>query len=259
MKAVLVVSIGNSRTAVARVVAGRVGRVFRAPTDASGGRACDAQLREALGGNRVGGSIIGSAVPERTGAWRRALLRAAGAGDPLVATPDLDPGVPMSYPGRSTLGVDRLADICGGAARYGLPLIIVDLGTAVTVNVLTKKRGFVGGVILPGPDLILRALSGGTACLPRVRPDPLRGVPVPLGRNTEESLRIGAMAGCAAMIEGLVRAVRRRLRQPAIPVVVTGGGAERVNPVFDPPARRDRHLTLYGLARLFEIHRDRRD
>ncbi|MDZ4197660.1 MAG: type III pantothenate kinase [Kiritimatiellia bacterium] len=250
--AVLVISIGNTRTAVTRVVGDRVGRVFRRPTDACGGPVCEEMIREALGGRPVVGAVIGSTAPSRVKNWQRAWRNREG--DALIVTPALDPGLPMSYPGRKTLGADRLADLCGGAARYGLPLIVVDVGTAMTVNVMTKPKGFIGGLILPGPDLFLRVLSDGTALLPRLSSDipPRRRA---FGRTTEESMRLGASLGCAALLEGLVRRLRRQLRQPDLPVVITGGGARRLRPVFDPPARFDPTLTLFGLARLFELHR----
>jgi len=251
---ILLVNIGNTNTTVAGFSGGRVVRRNRKPTADCRGDVPGAMLRKALGRGTPEGAIVGSTVPGRVAAWRRALKR-CGCPDPiLVVSPGFDPGFRMSYPGRATLGADRLAGLCGGVARYGAPLIVADLGTAATFNVVTRDRGFIGGVIAAGPDLCLRALAAGTAQLPRIPPRPSARA---IGRTTEESLRIGAVSGFVALAAGLVADLRRAAGGLRIPVVLTGGGAALIARRIAPPVRRDDDLILFGLACLYRLNRDR--
>lgn len=250
----LLVNIGNTNTTVAGFSGGRVVRRVRTPTVECRGKIPDAMIRKALGRGAPEGAILGSTVPGRVDGWRRALKR-SGCPDPiLIVSPEFDPGFRMSYPGRATLGADRLAGICGGVVRYGAPLIVADFGTAATFNVVTRDRGFIGGVIAAGPDLCLRALASGTAQLPRTPPGRAARV---VGRTTEEAMRIGAVTGFAALAGGLVADLRRVAGGARVPVVLTGGGAAHVARRVAPPVRRDDDLVLFGLARLYQLNRDR--
>jgi len=248
----LLINIGNTNTTVAGFSGGRVVRRVRMSTADGPGSALEAAIRQALGRGIPAGAVVGSTVPARVSAWRRALKRCGFPGAPLEVSPALDPGFPVPYAGRASLGADRLADVCGGVARYGRPLIVVDIGTAATVNVVTRK-GFVGGVILPGPSLFLRAMADGTAQLPRLRPGPPAARRI--GRTTEESMRIGATAGFSAMLSGLIRDVRREAGGARIPVVITGGGAARMKLDVAAPLWHDADLTFFGLAGLYALNR----
>jgi type III pantothenate kinase len=249
---ILLVNIGNTNTTAAGFSGGRVIRRVRTPTAECRGIVPDAMIRKVLGRGKPEGAILGSTVPSRVSAWRRALRRCGCPIAPLEVSPALDPGFPVPYAGRATLGADRLADVCGGVARYGRPLIVVDIGTAATVNVVTRK-GFTGGVIAPGPSLFLRAMADGTAQLPRLRPGPMSARRI--GRTTEESMRIGATAGFSAMLSGLIRDVRREAGGARIPVVITGGGAKSATLDVPAPVAVDDDLTLFGLAHLYALNR----
>lgn len=251
----ILVNIGNTNTTVAGFSAGRVARRVRKPTAECRGGVPDAMIRKVLGRGTPEGAILGSTVPGRVAAWRRALRRCGGPAPVLVVSPGFDPGFRMSYPGRATLGADRLAGLCGGVARYGAPLVVADLGTAATFNVVTRDRGFIGGVIAAGPELCLRALASGTAQLPRI---PARPAARAVGRTTGEAMRIGAVSGFAALAAGLVADLRRAAGGRRVPVVLTGGGAALLAPRIAPPVKRDDDLVLFGLARLYQLNRDRK-
>jgi len=141
-----------------------------------------------------------------------------------------------------TTGVDRVL-ACLGALRE-LPkktVIVVDCGTATTVNVMTADRCFRGGVIMPGRRLLAKALHDGTAALPEVLPDVRE---IGFGKSTEASLQAGI---AASMIGGIREAVATAKKEFAdVEVLLTGGDAEFVH-VAIPEFRREPHLTLHGL------------
>ena len=102
----------------------------------------------------------------------------------------------------------------------------VDLGTATTYNVISSKRAFLGGFILPGVQTSLRAISSGTAQLPPISPETPDHL---IGRNTVECLNNGVMFGTAAMLDGLAARVEAELGEP-LTVVATGGLAPCIMP-----------------------------
>lgn len=159
-------------------------------------------------------------------------------------------GVPISYPRPAEIGQDRLANAAGAHAIAGSPAIIIDLGTAVTFDIVTRSGGYEGGIIAPGPALMTRYLHERTAQLPLVE-DLTPPVTSAIGRSTAEAMRIGAVVGFAGLVQACLDAVMAELRERREPEarVLTSGGAARVvagrlrQPVLDMP-----DLTLRGLA-----------
>lgn len=150
------------------------------------------------------------------------------------------------YPGRKTLGDDRVANMVGALALYGPgPLIVVDFGTAATFNALDERGRFLGGVIAPGLHTLANSLPARTAQLPAVR---LTGTfPRAVGRNTREALRAGALLGFRGLVREIVAALRTELGHVAR-VVATGGDARAVARWGTPPLDVvDPQLTLQGL------------
>jgi type III pantothenate kinase len=160
--------------------------------------------------------------------------------------------VRLSYPAPRTLGADRLADVCGAFSRYGAPTIVADFGTAATFNVILPRRGFVGGVIAPGPRLMTEYLADRTALLPRIRGAGRWG---DVGRSTKGSMLIGARVGYRGMVREIVRHLLSGLRGRRATLVATGGLAREAVAGTDLPFLMDPHLTLYGLSRIFELNR----
>ncbi|HZU62544.1 MAG TPA: type III pantothenate kinase [Novosphingobium sp.] len=147
-----------------------------------------------------------------------------------------------------SLGADRAVNALGAHARYAGDLIVVDFGTATTIDAIDFNGAYKGGIIAPGLNLSLDALVGNTAKLPRIaiaRP----ASPSVIGTNTEDQMLIGIYWGYVAMIEGLIARMRRQIGRPAT-VVATGGLAVLFNAetgLFDAV---DPDLTLNGLALL---------
>lgn len=150
------------------------------------------------------------------------------------------------------VGVDRLLDAIAANVlrRPGTPAIVIDVGTATTVNAISKSGVFLGGAILPGPELCARTLHEYTAVLPDVPLESLSdGEPPVIGRNTEDAIRSGLYWGHWQAVVGYCERMRRPLGCPPDPLVlVTGGAAHLYAGVIPSCARYEPHLTLQGLA-----------
>ena len=186
----LVIDLGNTaaKLRLARV-GSLLGETRRVPTATLLSSAGPAALQDALAGWDFGRAILSSVVPDAT----RVIEGGVPPDKLLRVSPELDTGVDLrGYPGKATLGQDRIANMAGALARHGPGLlIVVDFGTAATFNALDAKGRFLGGVIAPGwtavsgylpsraAQLPLRALRrSGSAChRPLYGRSPARGSP----------------------------------------------------------------------------------
>lgn len=197
------------------------------------------------------GVIVCSVVPSLTTSLADACCRLTGK-NALIVSCDLDTGLTFRVDEPGRVGRDRIADAAAAAALYPLPCMTVDLGTATTYNVLSAKREFLGGFIVPGVQTSLRAISAGTAQLPPIAPEPPSDL---IGRNTVEALNNGAMFGTAAMLDGLAQRVEAQLGAP-LTVVATGGLAPYITPCCRREIIYDADLLFKGLALLWERNRE---
>lgn len=166
----------------------------------------------------------------------------------LLVTSESDLGMTFSIPHPEKVGRDRLVDAAWAAAHYPLPVITVDLGTATTFNVIRENSVFCGGAIAPGLDMGLNALAERTAQLPRLALQTPERI---IGRNTEECILSGTIAGMAAMLDGMVQRIEAELGSPAT-LILTGGAARFIEPLVLHPHIYDPDLLLKGLAFLCE-------
>ena len=156
------------------------------------------------GAAKPNGVVLSSVVPAVNRLWKEIAHR-LWHGVPWVNVNHrckLD--VPITYPKPETIGADRLANACEAAHRYGTPIIVADFGTAVTFDIVSKTKGYIGGIIAPGLSLMFSYLSEKTALLPRVKPGPVRRF---VGKSTVEAMRLGAVWG----YRGLVREILKEL------------------------------------------------
>ena len=192
------------------------------------------------------GVIVCSVVPGLTKALAQACKRLSGK-DAMLVSVQLDTGLTMDVDAPERVGQDRLADAAAAAARYPLPCMTVDLGTATTYNVIGAGGKFLGGFIVPGVQTSLRAISAGTAQLPPIAPESPDDL---IGKSTVACLNNGAMFGTAAMLDGLADRVETQLGQP-LTVVATGGLAPYIMPCCKRKVEYDPDLLFRGLALIY--------
>lgn len=253
MTTALLVDIGNTSVTVGLSNGNRVHFVRRTPTKGSDRRIVRQCLCEAVGSGTVNRAVLCSVVPAATGLWEESLRRVTGC-SPLIVSHKLNLGVRLKYPHPETLGADRLANVCGAAARYALPLIVADFGTATTFDVVCRDGCFIGGVIAPGPAMLLNCLTQGTALLPQVDLDG----PIPaLGRSTKSAMRIGAVVGFSGLTQEITRHLLNRCKIPGATLCATGGYARRVLRDVQMPYVLDMNLTLRGLSKIASLNDER--
>lgn len=239
----LLVDISNSFTKVAIARGGRIGKVHRLPTPSL----TAAQIRAIARTAHAKAAVAASVVP------KKCLEIDRGAGCPVLwVGPDIELGVGIDYPNPRHIGADRLANAAGCAAHYGVPAIVVDFGTAVTFDVLSAHREYIGGVIAPGLNAMTEYLHDRTALLPLIR---LREPGHAVGRSTKDAMLSGAVHG----YRGLVREILAQVTKEAFPeqrphVIATGGDAGLIAagvPLFDSV---DPALTLKGLLEIGRLN-----
>jgi len=157
-------------------------------------------------------------------------------------------GVRNAYREPRRLGVDRWVAMIGARAEVKGALCVVDAGTAVTIDALDREGQHLGGQILPGLDLMGRALGSETSDIgaPSSRPrDPAKGMGI-FANSTRGGVRAGALNAVCGAIERAVRAMRAEGLRPR--VVLTGGDASRILKQLDGAILHRPHLVLQGLA-----------
>ncbi|MDR1509719.1 MAG: type III pantothenate kinase [Synergistaceae bacterium] len=194
----------------------------------------------------IGGAILCSVVPRLEAAWKDAIKEYIGV-VPLTVSDRLDLGmkIEMDFPGE--VGADRIANAVGAAEKYGCPVVAVDLGTAINIDVVSREGAYIGGAIAPGLSASVHALFSKTAKLPQVA---LEAPPRVIGKNTVNAIQSGIVYGYTGLVDELVRRILSELGSEA-PVVATGGQAEILAAESSTIKIVDRRLTLDGLRIIY--------
>jgi type III pantothenate kinase len=199
------------------------------------------------GQREIDAVVIACVVPPVVEPLRQFCREGIGA-EPQFAGETLIPNLPNRYDPPSAVGIDRLVNALAALHRYGAPGIILDLGTATTVDVLSPAGEFLGGAIAPGIGISLEALYRAAPHLPRVE---VRRPAQVIGRNTVENLQSGVYHGALSQVEGLVTWFQDALGEPAV-VTATGGWSWLLEEAEGLVDHLDPHLTLEGLRILWE-------
>ena len=166
----------------------------------------------------------------------------------MVLGPGIRTGLNIKIDNPAQLGADLAAGAVGALAKYSMPCIIIDLGTASTISVLGKNGEFLGGAIAAGIKLTLEALTSKTAQLPMVSIEAPSHV---IGSNTADCMKSGLVIGAASMIDGMITRIERELKETAT-VVATGGLAPEVVGFCDREILLDDDLLLDGLKLIYQ-------
>jgi len=250
MRRRIVVDVGNTITVVGVFDDDRLVARWRMATDA---RASSDEIAWKMAGLAreagvldapIHGCLIGSVVPQLDGALRKGCQRAFDAPVAMVGDSDVKTGLLLRYRHPRELGADRIANAVAARARFGAPVIVVDLGTATTFDIVDAEGAYIGGLILPGLELAARALAEHTARLPQVAPAPTSRC---LGQDTQEGIQAGIFWGTVAAIDGLIARIRRELKIERASVVLTGGWAKQLAEAIETPVHCLPELTLEGL------------
>lgn len=244
----LAIDIGNTNILIGCMRDGEILFKFRIATDRL--RSSDQygleikNMLEMYGATKddVTDCIIASVVPPVFNSVRTGVIKAIGK-EPIVVGPGLKTGLNIHVDVPSQVGSDRIVTAVAALAEHKAPLIVLDLGTATTVDVIEPDNVYVGGVICPGVMISLDALTGRTAQLPGISLDRPKQV---VGRNTVDCMRSGIMNGTATMIDGLIDRISEE-RGYEYTVIATGGIAQFIAPLCSHEIILDKNLLLKGL------------
>lgn len=249
----LAVDIGNTQTVLGLFVGDELEDHWRISTNAAltadelGVKVSALLAADGRTWQDVSQMVMSSVVPRLTSAWEEIAER--GGCDLLVVGPGLKTGLRIRYDNPHEVGADRIVNGVAAVESFGAPVVIVDFGTATTIDVIGPDGSYLGGSIAPGVETSAEALFSKAARLSKVD---FEAPPKAIGTNTRASLQSGLLLGQAAMIDGLVRRVWAELGQET-PVVATGGLAPVISPLCATVGHVDGDLTLTGLR----IIRDR--
>ncbi|MFS8653125.1 MAG: type III pantothenate kinase [Limnochordia bacterium] len=195
---------------------------------------------------------IACVLPPVLPAWERVAQSYFGV-KPLIISYELDTGLAIRYQPPRDVGADRIANAAAAKAKYPLPAIVVDLGTATTFDCISKDGEYLGGAICPGVGISLEALFARASKLPRVS---LEDPGTPIGTNTVQSIQAGIIYGTAGEVDAIVRAIKKEMEGDPI-VIATGGMSRPIAAHCATVDVIDELLTLEGVRILYERNKDR--
>ena len=191
--------------------------------------------------------IISSVVPPVFHSIRTGVIKVIGK-QPMVVGPGLKTGLNIHMDVPSQVGSDRIVAAVAALAEYEAPLILMDMGTATTIEVVEPNNVYMGGVIFPGVKISLDALTTRAAQLPGISLEKPKQV---IGKNTIDCMRSGMMYGTAAMIDGIVDRIEEELGHSST-LVATGGMAQFITPLCKRKIILEKDLLLKGLNILYK-------
>ncbi len=237
---VLLIDVGNTHVHCGWLYKGRLTNRFTLKT-LSLGRQLKLAIRNHSGKEAVIASVVPSVNPEIKAALKGfGLVYFINHKSPL--------GVGIDYPKPATIGADRLANAAGAVELYGAPVVVIDFGTAVTFDIVSSKRQYVGGVIAPGLAVMTDYLYQKTALLPQIT---LREPTHAIGKSTVEAMTIGAVHGYRGMISNLLTEVKKNVGKKA-KVIITGGYGNLIAQKLKGIHEVNDDLTLIGLIQVYK-------
>ena len=206
-------------------------------------------MLEAYGVDRsdIKDCIISSVVPPVFNSVRTGVIKIIGK-QPMVVGPGLKTGLNIHVDVPSQVGSDRIVIAVAALAEYKAPLLLLDLGTATTIEAVEPENVYMGGVIIPGVRVSLDALTSRAAQLPGISLDQPKQV---IGKNTVDCMRSGMMYGTAAMIDGLVERMEEELGHRCT-LIATGGLAQFITPLCKREIILEKDLLLKGLNIIYK-------
>src|ERR671930_507211 len=240
----LVVDVGNTQTHFGTYRDGKLVEHWRfATVRDSTADELGAVLRNLLELRGIGladleASIVSSTVPQLRPEWESMAARYLEH-EMLVVGPGMKTGMGLRYENPREIGPDRLVN---GAC------VVVDFGTAVTYDPVSAQGEYLGGIITPGIEISMEALTNRAAALPKIELAPPRSL---IGKTTIDAIRSGIIYGYAGQVDGILRRLRAEMGAD-IETIATGGLAEHIVPYTEEIDETDDLLTLTGLRLLHE-------
>jgi type III pantothenate kinase len=242
----LAIDIGNTNIGFGVFKGNKIIKRFDIPT-----KNCNLRgIRRNLGKINTDDAIICSVVPKVTNILKEDLQKLLGK-RPYIIGKDIKVALKNLYRNPKQVGQDRLVNAYAGIKFYGYPLIAIDFGTAITIDLVSKNKEYLGGMILPGLGISLDALRQRTALLPKIKLEKPKEF---IGRDTKNSILSGLIYGFAALADGLTRKIKNGIAKEA-KVIGTGGNINLMARFCKQIDKIDADLTLKGLNLIYNTKR----
>lgn len=251
---ILTVNIGNTYTDIGLAEGKSIVHSAKLPTyhtETSHGYAIKLnQMLDLLGvpSASVSGAVISSVVPALTAVLCGAIKLLLGF-DALVVGAGVKTGLHIATDDPGTVASDLVANSVAAKEEYPLPAIVVDMGTATTIMAVDENGRYIGGAILPGAKIALDALSHEASLLTMVD---ISAPKKAISASTAECMRSGIIYGTAGAVDGVLDRFSEEMKTPSRTVILTGELAPLFMPYIKHKLTHDEHLTLKGLAAIYE-------
>lgn len=250
MNTILAIDIGNTNLTLGLFRNGRLRKKSSIPTEklSKYGPSIKAIIASSnLKPSEVEGVIVSSVVPKALYKIKMILNKIFKC-KKFILGENVKVPIRNLYKRPEQVGQDRLVNAVAAKELYGVPALVIDFGTAITFDIVSKKGEYLGGLILPGIELSLSSLYYRTALLPKIRLKPTSNI---IGKGTADSMRAGILFGFGAMCDGLIGDYRkifgRRLK-----VITTGGSAHLIKKHARSIQIVDHDLILKGLKAILD-------
>jgi len=249
----LAIDVGNTQTHIGafdgQELRGdwRLGTVPSATADELAATISHLLALDDLGFGSLDGAIVSTVVPQLGPEYEALTERHMGKPCMLVG-PSLKTGMPILVDNPHELGADRLVNAVAAHAKVGGACVAVDFGTSTNFDVVSGSGEYIGGVIGPGVEISMQALTSRTAMLPRID---LSAPEAVIGKHTQTAIQSGFAYGFAGLVDGINRRIGDELgEQPTF--IATGGLAQTIAPLCETIDEVDPLLTLSGLQLIWE-------
>jgi type III pantothenate kinase len=249
----LAVDVGNTQTHLGAFEGGELARDWRLWTepnvtaDELASTIHNLLQLDGLGFGSLDGAIVSTVVPQLGPEYERLCERHIGRAC-LMVGPNLSTGMPILVDNPHELGADRLVNAVAAHARANGACVAVDFGTSTNVDVVSGAGEYLGGVIGPGVEISMQALTARAAKLPRID---LAAPQAAIGKHTQAALESGFAYGFAGLVDGIDRRLAGELGEKAT-FIATGGLAQTIAPHCETIDEVDDLLTLRGLQLIYE-------
>jgi type III pantothenate kinase len=202
--------------------------------------------------SHIDADMISSVVTELNDTFREYFVARFGF-QPLFLGAGIKTGIKVNSDNPKEVGADLIANAVSATVNYGKTVLVVDLGTATTFTYV-ENLTIRGVAIATGLTTSKNALISKTSLLPQIE---LEAPTKLLGTNSVDSIKSGIVFGHASMIDGMIRRIKKNLKNNELSVIMTGGHAKIVAPLCEEPLVVDDLLIIKGLLVIFGLNRER--